>query len=560
MSTRKIVSKKTPEANEYARNSLTKILHIYTRVSTLSQQVEGTSLNTQLELGIKKAKELGFEYRHWDEGGKSSNHENVSDRPVFNSLYNAIKNDEVKHLFVFDQSRLSRNDAVASVFRHECRKKSVNIYTKDGNYSLSNPSDNLLSQVMSAVAEFDNSVRTDRSRRGKAQRASQGYWMWGGPPFGYKVENKKLVENEQESRWLKYIYEMRAKGVSVGQIKLALDANEVKPKVRSTWCVQSIRLLIRNTHAIGYYTVSIPDSDKRLEISCPRLIDDALWMKANEAIDEERTRRFRKNKAVIDSFLCRELSVCAHCGRRLVLYDTQATKNTVYYCPMKQRQWAKLGKSLYHKKRKTGCGLERSIRAISFDEAIVSAVSRAFHEPNLYLERYECSVLSGHSIVRSHVQYVALRRQLTELRAIAKSLPLMIEKAEHVEPSEARELSGWGKPAYALRLRQKDISNELEYIELVLSERDQYMAYKKWFEDSRDKLERMPKENVTWQRSLLAEVISTIEVRYNPSNRSHILKIHYKNPLMREQKVVIERVPRARGKFVSSVRSLDETT
>ena len=52
-------------------------LHIYTRVSTAVQADEGMSLETQRELGIKRAKELGFEYQVWNEGGRSSNHEGV---------------------------------------------------------------------------------------------------------------------------------------------------------------------------------------------------------------------------------------------------------------------------------------------------------------------------------------------------------------------------------------------------------------------------------------------------------------------------------------------------
>ncbi len=44
-------------------------LHIYTRVSTAVQADEGMSLETQRELGIKRAKELGFEYQVWNEGG-----------------------------------------------------------------------------------------------------------------------------------------------------------------------------------------------------------------------------------------------------------------------------------------------------------------------------------------------------------------------------------------------------------------------------------------------------------------------------------------------------------
>ena len=46
------------------------ILHIYTRVSSAVQE-EGTSLETQKELGIKKSKELGMKYQVWNEGAVS---------------------------------------------------------------------------------------------------------------------------------------------------------------------------------------------------------------------------------------------------------------------------------------------------------------------------------------------------------------------------------------------------------------------------------------------------------------------------------------------------------
>ena len=59
-----------------------KTLHIYTRVSTQAQVNEGTSLTTQHQLGKKKAKQLKFEPCHWDEGGKSSHHEDINGRTM----------------------------------------------------------------------------------------------------------------------------------------------------------------------------------------------------------------------------------------------------------------------------------------------------------------------------------------------------------------------------------------------------------------------------------------------------------------------------------------------
>jgi DNA invertase Pin-like site-specific DNA recombinase len=90
-----------------------KTLHIYTRVSTLNQADKGTSLDSQLELGKKKAKDLKFAFIHWNKGRKSSHHADMQGRHKLYELFQAIKSGEVKHLWVYDQSCLSRNDQIA---------------------------------------------------------------------------------------------------------------------------------------------------------------------------------------------------------------------------------------------------------------------------------------------------------------------------------------------------------------------------------------------------------------------------------------------------------------
>ena len=83
------------------------ILHIYTCVS-IAVQEEGTSLETQKELGIKKSKELGMKYQIWNEGAASSHHENLTNRPKISELSFDIENGNIKHLFVYNNDRLSR--------------------------------------------------------------------------------------------------------------------------------------------------------------------------------------------------------------------------------------------------------------------------------------------------------------------------------------------------------------------------------------------------------------------------------------------------------------------
>ena len=61
-------------------------LHIYTRVSSVSQEEEGTSLETQLELGIERSKKLGMKHKTWNEGGQSSSKDDLGNRPVLVNL------------------------------------------------------------------------------------------------------------------------------------------------------------------------------------------------------------------------------------------------------------------------------------------------------------------------------------------------------------------------------------------------------------------------------------------------------------------------------------------
>ena len=190
----------------------TPVLHIYTRVSTVTQEEQGTSLASQEKLGRDRAKALGFEARHWNEGGKSSNHEEISGRPVLQALVNEIMSGVVKHIFVYDQSRLSRNDNVASLIRYQFKKHGVTLYTKDGTYDFTSAADTLMKQVLDAMAEFENAGRAERTRLGKLYRVRQHQWHGGPPPFGYRLENKRLVVEKTEAAKVKAIFQRYAAG------------------------------------------------------------------------------------------------------------------------------------------------------------------------------------------------------------------------------------------------------------------------------------------------------------------------------------------------------------
>ena len=230
------------------------ILHIYTRVSSSVQEEEGTSLDNQKNYGIKKAEELGIPFKVWNEGGQSSFHDDLDNRPVLVSLLGEIEEGNIKNLFVYNTDRLSRNQKTWGMIRYKLLSSGVTLHTVSGKMELKNPIDDLLLGILSEISQYDNKIRSERSRQGRFQKIQMGNWRGGPPPFGYINLNKKLEINEEESHWVKKMFEWYNKGIPVIEIKSRLDSAGVLTRRQSgLWSLPSIRLILRNTVYVGHY-------------------------------------------------------------------------------------------------------------------------------------------------------------------------------------------------------------------------------------------------------------------------------------------------------------------
>jgi DNA invertase Pin-like site-specific DNA recombinase len=84
-------------------------LHIYLRVSSHTQLSDGFGIETQRDSGETLSKGLRLKPIIWNEGDASSSKDDLDNRPVIVELLDAIDRGEVKHLYVFNTDRLSRN-------------------------------------------------------------------------------------------------------------------------------------------------------------------------------------------------------------------------------------------------------------------------------------------------------------------------------------------------------------------------------------------------------------------------------------------------------------------
>ena len=511
-------------------------LHIYTRVSSITQAEQGTSLETQLELGIKKANELGFDYKVWNEGGRSSFHEEMEKRPILFALYQAILGNQVKHLFAYDQSRLARNDQVSSHLRLACTKKSVILYTKDAVYRHDSPSDVLMRQILDSIAQNENAVRSERTRLGKVSRVRIGQWHGGPPPFGYCLENKKLVINEIEAKWVKRIFQEVIKDTSLLNIKKMLDSNAVASRRNvGLWSVGSITALLKNTHYKGFYFFKDSKSGEEIQVQCPNIVDIETW----EHVQLKRKAlSVRKPQLIASSnrfYLLRDLMYCAHCGRGICgrIIDSRAEKS--YFCPSRERmrRTESDSESLYVRGR--GCGFSRAMNITQTDEMVWNLLKELHSKSSILKEDVRTRIYRDNGVeILNEKEFKDLQ---AKLRTLQKKHVALSETLGNLEAN--RVLQEMNEVSYeTIVLRVKADISELEGQMLAI--RNQLVGatngkrWTSWIKAFGNEVGSLDDKTDEQKKQYIEALVKRIDVKYIEEEKEHELLISFHLPIVND--------------------------
>jgi len=517
-------------------------LHLYTRVSTTVQADEGMSLDFQAEIGIKRAKELGFTHVLWNEGGKSSNHEGIDKRPVLSQVYAKILSDEIKHLYVYDQSRLSRNDDVSSAFRVACNRHGVTLYTKDGQYDLSNSTDQFMKKIMDAVAELDNAQRAERSRLGKLARVRQGHWLGGPPPFGYAVEKKCLVINPDEAEWVKRVFTEYANRTPTIDIKVILDANGVKPRRGGNgWSVGSLQAMLRNTHYLGYWEFNDKRSGESVRVDCPRVLTSSLWVKVEATRKRYLARRSSENPQK-HFYMLAGVIRCVHCGSLMSGETRSKVGKQVYYCAKKLRDWGKSKIDEKDKwKRGRVCQMTRSLNLPETDEIVWNAVLDVMTKSVILKEQVKKKTFEEFG--KSRMDESSINAVKLKIKSFQKQISKLNEALAMVETSRILErVSPEQYPLIKTNITNERTSVEAE-VERLQEEIDGVSRHKKWIDwvgTFQKQIATHKKFTPEQKKTFLEGMLTGVDVRLLDA-KTHQLSINFELPIVNDSMEYVQK-------------------
>ena len=195
---------------------------IYVRVST-KEQTENLSLPTQLRACEEYCRREGFDVlERFKEQGESAK---TTDRSELQKLlkYCRTNKGKIHFVVVYNLTRFAREKY--DHFALRAHLKSLGISLRSATEPIDDTSTGkLMEGVLAAFAQFDNDVRSERTRAGMRAALELGRWRFP-PPLGYlnapKRSGKSLVPDPERAPLVKQMFEEYASGRFTKQQVLA---------------------------------------------------------------------------------------------------------------------------------------------------------------------------------------------------------------------------------------------------------------------------------------------------------------------------------------------------
>ena len=171
-------------------------------------QIDGYSLEAQRTRMRAFAEfneyEIAGEYEDAGKSGKS-----IEGRDEFNRMMEDIKTgkDDVSFVLVFKLSRFGRNAADVLSTLQTMQDFGVNLICVEDGIDSSKDAGKLMISVLSAVAEIERENIRVQTMEGRIQKARDGKWNGGFPPYGYSLKDGVLEINEEEALAIRTIFE-----------------------------------------------------------------------------------------------------------------------------------------------------------------------------------------------------------------------------------------------------------------------------------------------------------------------------------------------------------------
>ena len=443
-------------------------------------------------------------------------------------MLDEIDKGKVKHLFVISIDRLSRNDSTTFNIKFKLIQNQVRLYTSTGQYDFDNYMDRFIFNTLSNSSVLENEMRRDKSIRGKISGMKRGHWKGGDINIGYKLVDKKLQINKEESVHVRKIFEMYEKGKSTKDIQNYLLKNNLKTRRNnSIFPLQSITNILKNTIYIGFKDMRITDFHYRFE--CPPIVEEDLFHKVQWRMKDILERKNQINRTK-NQYLLRQYLYCKCCKNPISGRITNQG-HSYYFCSNRNRLWKG------YKNGKEKCRMNRSLNIQHTDFMVWETICDLLENSVQLREEFKSTSLQSKfksdKEVSNEVRRVRgrIRRISREINDMNENL-LLIEKQKWTNKMEEKT---YNEVKNSIMTEIQNLESEREERELTITDTLTQKKWLNWIKRYSKKIEKVRNtDDIQEKKDVLGELLQRINVDWDIGEKEHLLDIRLKLPLFND--------------------------
>jgi DNA invertase Pin-like site-specific DNA recombinase len=275
---------------------------VYTRRSVAEAEVkEFTTLDAQRE--ACEAFILSRQHEGWavladryDDNGFSGG---GMERPALIRLLSDIAAGRVDLVIIYKIDRLTRSLFDFSKLANLFDKAGVSFVSVTQSFNTADSMGRLMLNVLLSFAQFEREITADRIRDKVAASKARGMWTGGHVPFGYRLENRKLIVIPEEAKVVRHLFAryleiqdlatLAHECSRAGIMKRNRTLNSTNPKPDQPFSRADLRVLLSQPTYVGL--IRLKDA---LYAGRHEPIVDLKTFDRAQAVNKALAERFRK--------------------------------------------------------------------------------------------------------------------------------------------------------------------------------------------------------------------------------------------------------------------------
>ena len=273
-------------------------------------------------------------------------------RPDFQQMIKDSDKKEFEYIIIYKIDRFSRNKYETAKYKKILKDNGVKLLSAMENIP-DTPEGIILESLLEGMAEYYSAELAQKVKRGMKETRLKGNFTGGNIIYGYKVENHKVIIDEEKAEVVRFIYEQYSLGTYVKDIIAELNSkrifNKGKPFARNT-----IYNILKNEKYSGIYRFK----DEIFDNIYPAIVPNEIYDKVRKKIDLNKYGK-RSTELV---YLLRHKLKCGYCDMPISAECGTAkdgSKRHYYKC---------LGR-----KRNNGC-IKTSVRKETFENFVLDNI------------------------------------------------------------------------------------------------------------------------------------------------------------------------------------------